>query len=226
MDFTDYREQKQRQLSGELYHAFHPGLVKDRKRCLHACRRFNTAGEVPRRRLVELWQDIVQDLNPLPPLAATQEADDALFEDHPWVEAPFSADYGTNIYLGENVYINFNAIFLDTCAIRIGSRTLVGPNVSFYSGTHPLDPALRDGTRGPELGEEIDIGEDCWIGGNVTILPGVKVGKGATIGAGSVVTKDVPAFHVVAGNPAKVLRKVDTEMDREGQAGGKTGHAP
>lgn len=80
-------------------------------------------------------------------------------------------------------------MILDTCRVTIGARTLLGPNVNLYSGTHPLDPALRNGTNGPELGKEIHIGEDCWIGGNVVILPGVSIGKGATIGAGSVVTK-------------------------------------
>lgn len=65
----------------------------------------------------------------------------------------------------------------------------MGPNVSFMGGTHPLDPVLRNGTKGPELGKEIHIGEDCWIGGNAIIMPGVNVGKGAAIGAGSVVTK-------------------------------------
>jgi acetyltransferase-like isoleucine patch superfamily enzyme len=97
--------------------------------------------------------------------------------------------------------------------ITVGSRTLVGPNVSFYSGTHPLDPLVRDGTRGPELGKEIHIGEDCWIGGNVSILPGVNIGRGSVVGAGSVVTKSVPDFTIVAGNPARVIRKVVTEMD-------------
>jgi len=85
--------------------------------------------------------------------------------------------------------------------------------VSFYSGTHPLDPAVRDGTRGPELGKEIHIGEDCWIAGNVSILPGITIGKGSVVGAGSVVTKDVPDFTVVAGNPARIIRRVETKMD-------------
>lgn len=65
----------------------------------------------------------------------------------------------------------------------------MGPNVSLYSGIHPLDPVLRNGTRGPEAGKEIHIGEDCWFGGDVVVLPGVTIGKGVTIGAGSVVTK-------------------------------------
>jgi acetyltransferase-like isoleucine patch superfamily enzyme len=122
-------------------------------------------------------------------------------------------DYGYNVRLGQGVFINFHSVFLDTCLITIGSRTLVGPNVYFYSATHPLDPLLRNGTQGPELGKEIHVGEDCWIGGNVTILPGVTIGRGSVVGAGSVVTKSVPEFSVVAGNPAKVIRKVETEMD-------------
>ncbi|KAL5335949.1 trimeric LpxA-like protein [Aspergillus crustosus] len=68
---------------------------------------------------------------------------------------------------------------------------MFGPKVSLYSGTHPLDPDLRNGTSGPELGKEIHIGEDCWLAGNVTVLPGVTIGNGAVIGAGSVVTKVV-----------------------------------
>jgi acetyltransferase-like isoleucine patch superfamily enzyme len=66
---------------------------------------------------------------------------------------------------------------------------MLGPNVNLFSGTHPLDPALRNGTEGPEFGKPIHIGEDCWLGGNVIVLAGVTIGKGATIGAGSVVTK-------------------------------------
>lgn len=91
--------------------------------------------------------------------------------------------------LGAGVYVNSNFTAIDTCVISIGARTLLGPNVSLYSGTHPLDPALRNGTKGPETGQEIHIGEDCWLAGNVIVLPGVTIGKGATVGAGSVVTK-------------------------------------
>ncbi len=85
--------------------------------------------------------------------------------------------------------MNFNCTILDTCRVTIGARTLIGPNVSFYAATHPLDPGLRDGTRGPEMGKEITVGEDCWIGGNATILPGVNLGRGSIVGAASVVTR-------------------------------------
>jgi acetyltransferase-like isoleucine patch superfamily enzyme len=91
--------------------------------------------------------------------------------------------------VGKGVFINFNCTIIDTCLVSIGARTLFGPNVSIYSGTHPLDPDVRNGTSGPESGKEVWIEEDCWIGGNVIILPGVRIGKGSTVGAGSVVTK-------------------------------------
>jgi len=171
---------------------------------------------------------IVNDDRPLPLKASTEDEDELLFADDPWIDSPIKVDYGINLryrriqsYLrvehsliisfriGTGVYINFNCTFLDTCLITIGSRTLIGPNCSFYSATHPLDPFLRNGINGPELGKPITIGEDCWFGGNVIVLPGITIGRGVTVGAGSVVTKDVPPFHCVAGNPARIIRKIE-----------------
>ncbi|EEH49138.2 uncharacterized protein PADG_05217 [Paracoccidioides brasiliensis Pb18] len=206
------RTEREKMLRGELYHAFTPDLVAARARCKWACKRFNDSGEVSRRRQIELWREIIQDPTPLPPPATDPAADEALFENEPWIEAPIRMDYGFNVKVGAGAFINFNCVILDTCLVTIGARTLLGPNVNIYSGTHPLDPALRNGTKGPELGKEVHIGEDCWIGGNVDILPGVRIGRGATIGAGSVVNKDVPAFHVAAGNPARIIRRIETSM--------------
>jgi acetyltransferase-like isoleucine patch superfamily enzyme len=132
---------------------------------------------------------IVGDTSPLPPPHSDPDKDAELLEHIPWVHAPIHIDYGTNLKVGAGVFINFNCTFLDTCTITIGARTLLGPNVSCFSGTHPLDPVVRNGTAGPELGKEITIGEDCWIGGNASILPGVTLGRGVVVGAGSVVTK-------------------------------------
>lgn len=103
--------------------------------------------------------------------------------------APVRADYGINIRLAPGSMVNWNSTWVDTCPINIGARTLVGPNCSFYSGSHPLDPDVRKGLEGPETGKEINIREDCWLGGNVIVLSGVTIGPGSTVGAGSVVTR-------------------------------------
>lgn len=183
---------------------------------------------------------IVGDTTPLPPPAATEEEDEAQFDNDPWVEPPIRVDYGTNVEIGENVFINFNATILDTCKVSIGARTLLASNVSLFSGTHPLDPEVRNGTRGPETGKEIVIEEDCWLGGNVTVLPGVRIGRGSTVGAASVVTKvclerkrgdrivlairadthqDVAPYTVVAGNPARKIRNVPRGTKEEVTSG-------
>lgn len=211
---------------GELYYAFAPDipgtaeLVAIRARCAQACQIFNSSTDEhsTRRNRTRMWRAITDDKRPLPPPAATPEEDDQLFIDEPWVEAPFRADYGINVVLGRGMFLNFNSTFVDTCPVRIGARTLVGPHCSFYAGTHPLDPAVRNGLAGPESGKPITIGEDCWLGGNVTVLPGVTIGRGSTVGAGSVVTKDVPPFHVVAGNPARILRKIESALDTSSSA--------
>lgn len=128
-------------------------------------------------------------------------------------------DYGCNIYIGDRVYINFNAIFLDCAEIRIGNDVFIGPNASFLTPIHPLLPSDRnqrvkeDGTRYMiEAATPITIGNDVWVGGNVSFLPGVTVGDGSVIGAGSVVTKSIPPGVIAVGNPCRVVREL-TEAD-------------
>ncbi|KAI0122204.1 trimeric LpxA-like protein [Daldinia grandis] len=186
---VDEGENLARMERGDLYYAFTPQLITERQRCTRILGRLNSAGELTRREIAEYWKEITKDDRPLPPPAATDEEEDAVLHEYPWIERPIRMDYGTNVKVGSNVFINVNCTIIDTCTVSIGSRTLVGPNVSFFSGTHPLDPDLRNGTNGPELGKPITIGSDCWIAGNVIILPGVTVGNGCTVGAGSVVTK-------------------------------------
>lgn len=201
-------ENKRRMLNGELYYAAFPDLAADRQRCRKVCHMLNSAVNISRRDFAEIWNDLICDKTPLPPRAMTQEDDDMLFEDLPWVTTPIRMDNGYNVKFGRGVYVNFNSTWSDTCLITVGSRTLIGPNCCFYSASHPLDPTLRNGIRGPESGKPITIGEDCWFGGSCIVLPGVTIGRGVTVGAGSVVTKDVPDYVVVAGNPARVIKAV------------------
>ncbi|KAL1871371.1 hypothetical protein Daus18300_004737 [Diaporthe australafricana] len=208
---VDPVENRRRMEAGELYYAFTRELTADRKRSSLACSRFNKADDVSRRQGVELLKDLLVDQSPLPPRHPnmTDEEDEAQLDDYPMVFGPVVMDYGYNVKLGKNVMVNFGSTWIDTCKISLGARTMVGPNCSFFSGTHPLDPTVRNGTRGPETGKPISIGEDCWFGGNCIVLPGVTIGKGVTVGAGSVVTKDVPDYHCVAGNPARIIKKIE-----------------
>lgn len=119
------------------------------------------------------------------------------------IRPPFFCDYGFNIRLGANVFLNYNCVILDVVAVTIGSGTQIGPAVQIYTADHPRDPkARRDGL---EFGRPVHIGRNVWIGGGAIILPGVVIGDDAIIGAGSVVTRNVPEGATVAGNPARAL---------------------
>lgn len=121
-----------------------------------------------------------------------------------YIEPHFFCDYGNNIELGQNFYANHNCVILDAAKVSIGDDVLLGPAVQIYTVTHPLDATQRK--TGLEQGKAVTIGNSVWVGGGAIILPGVTIGEGAVIAAGSVVTKDVPAFVVVAGNPATVVK--------------------
>lgn len=133
---------------------------------------------------------IICDTRALPPVNSDPKADGALFEEtDPFVDGPISVDHGLNFRVGKGTFLNFNLLVLDTCLITIGENVLFGPNVCIYGATHPMDPAVRRGLKGPEGGKEVHIEDDVWIGGSVLVLAGVRIGKGSTVGAGSVVTK-------------------------------------
>ena len=117
---------------------------------------------------------------------------------------PFYTDCGKNIWFGKNVFLNCGCFFQDLGGIFIEDDAQVGPGVSIVTVNHNLNPDERD----ERFPEPVLIRKNVWIGANATILPGVTVGENAVIGAGSVVTNDVPANTVVAGNPAKVIRQL------------------
>ena len=120
--------------------------------------------------------------------------------------SPFFCDYGTHISIGDCTYINFNLTVLDEAPVSIGSHVFIGPGCSLLTAVHPLDAQERN--KGTEKALPITIGDSVWLGGNVTVLPGVTIGEGAVVGAGSVVTRDVPPHTVVAGNPARIIRRL------------------
>ncbi len=127
--------------------------------------------------------------------------------------SPLYVDYGERVRIGDGCFINHGAYLMDGGGITIGSHVFIGPNLGAYTAVHPL--VAKERNQGLERALPIVIGDNVWIGGDVTILPGVTIGAEAVIGAGSVVTKDVPAGVVAAGNPCRVLRPI-TEADRIG----------
>ncbi|MHA7879389.1 MAG: sugar O-acetyltransferase [Saccharospirillum sp.] len=124
------------------------------------------------------------------------------------IEPPFHCDYGRHIRLGKHCFINVNCVILDACPVTLGDHCLLGPGVQLYTATHPLDAVQR---RDYELARPITLGSDVWLGGGVIVCPGVRIGDRAVIGAGSVVTRDIPADVVAAGNPCRVLRPLQPE---------------
>ena len=128
-----------------------------------------------------------------------------------FVNPPFYCDYGCNIQVGRNCFINYNCIILDNAKVKIGDNCLLAPNVSIFTAGHTLHPDAR--ALGYEYGIEVTIGDNVWIGGNTVICPGVHIGSNVVIGAGSVVTSDIPDWSLAMGNPCRVIRQI-TEEDK------------
>lgn len=121
---------------------------------------------------------------------------------------PFYTDFGKNITLGKDVFINSGCHFQDQGGIYVGDGTLIGHNVVLATINHDLDPKNnRKNHYAP-----ITIGNHVWIGANATVLAGVSIGDWAVIGAGAVVTKDVPPLSVVAGIPARIIKIIENEV--------------
>ena len=123
---------------------------------------------------------------------------------------PFTADFGKNISFGKNVFINAGCHFQDQGGITIGDGVLIGHNVVLATANHDLEPSKSRKLHY----KPIVIGDNVWIGSNSVILQGVTIGEWSVVAAGAVVTKDVEPFTVVGGVPAKFIRKVDDDRDK------------
>lgn len=129
------------------------------------------------------------------------------------VVPPFQCEYGRNLKFGKNVFVNFNFSALTGAIVEVGDNCLIGPNVGIYTAMHPLDPDRRKA--GVNFSKPVKIGANCWLGAGAIVLPGVEIGEGCTIGAGSVVTRDIPPRCVAAGNPCKILKRLDPRRETE-----------
>ena len=181
--------ERERMLSGELYDPRDPELTTLRRRARLLCTALNATRDDEPDKRAGLLRDLI------PNIGTGLE-----------LEPPFFCDYGSNITLGDKVFMNFNCVILDVAPVTIGSRVMFGPAVQLYAATHPLNAKER--SAGRELGKPIVIGDDVWIGGSTVVCPGVRIGARAVIGAGSVVTKDIPEGVLAVGNPCRVVRAI------------------
>ena len=179
--------EKQKMLSGELYDACDAALLEELNAVKVLCQQYNNL----------LPTDFVARNTMLQQILGQADADT-------FINQPFYCDYGKHIRLGKRFFANFHLTILDEALVTIGDDCFCGPNVSIYTACHSTDPVERNSRR--EWAKPVSIGNSVWIGGDVTILPGVTIGDNCTIGAGSVVTRDIPANSVAAGNPARVIK--------------------
>lgn len=183
------KSEKEKMLSGELYQAFGEELTEERLKARTLLHEYNALNPGN----LERQEELIKEL-----LGSTGDS----FH----IEAPFRCDYGYNIHIGDNFYSNFNLVILDCAPVNIGDNALIGPDVGIYTAGHPVHHEIRK--QDYEFAHPITIGNNVWIGGQVVINPGISIGDNVVIGSGSVVTKDIPANMLAAGNPCKVLREI------------------
>lgn len=183
------RTEKEIMLAGELYLASDPELAAEAIRARELLQQYNQTAAADREGRRAILRQLLERVG-----------------EQPSIVPPFHCDYGIHISIGDRFYMNYGGVILDCNKVEIGDDVLCGPYVQIYAATHPTDPAAR--LTGRELAFPIKIGSNVWIGGGVIICPGVTIGDNTTIGAGSVVTKDIPANVVAAGNPCRVIRSV------------------
>ena len=178
--------EKEKQMNGDWFYINDPELKKMRVRCNKLIDRLNSLDnsrkEERRAVLKELFGHVGENAN---------------------IKSGFHCDYGCNIYIGNNVFSNYDCVFLDVGRIEIGDDTKIGPQVGIYTAVHPLDPVERK--KYLEKAMPVKIGKNCWIGGNAVINPGVTLGDNVVVGSGAVVTKSFGDNVILAGVPAKII---------------------
>jgi maltose O-acetyltransferase len=181
------KTEKQKMLTGELYSSEDAELAAESQRASRLLRMYNSTTAEQQQQRQQILQDLFAEIG-------------AKIK----IVPPFHCDYGSNIYTGNNLYVNYGCVILDCHTVHIGENVLIAPYVQIYTAYHPTDPETR--LTGRELAAPIRIGHNVWIGGGAIICPGVTIGDNTSIGAGSVVVTDIPKNVVAVGNPCRIIR--------------------
>ena len=182
--------EKEKCKQGMLYYANEKELLEERKRAKELCFKYNQLMSNQNKEQKEILQKLFYQIG-----------GDFLIEPNFW------CDYGYNISVGENFYMNHNSVILDAATVSFGDNVFIGPNCGFYTAGHPIDVQTRN--QGLEYAKSIKIGNNVWIGGSVVVLPGVTIGDNVVIGAGSIVTKDIPSNYTAYGNPCRIIKEIE-----------------
>ena len=194
----------EKMLAGKIYDPFTEGMPEERTNAHRLCKLYNDTTETDAQRRKEILNELLPNRG-----------------ENVYLQGPIYFDFGTNTVIGKDSYANFNFTVLDEGRVSIGSSVFIGPNVSLLTPIHPLCYPDRNSFFNKKTGSvtnleytaPIVIEDHCWIAANVTVCGGVTIGEGCVIGAGSVVTRDIPANSLAAGNPCRVIRVI-TEADR------------
>ncbi len=187
--------EKEKLLLGESFNPEGKELINQRTIAHGLCAEYNAASELDEVRRKDILNCLLGE-----------------FGRDAFIQGPIQLDYGFRTFIGDRTYINFNLTILDIRPVHIGNDVLIGPNVSILTANHPMRWQERNANRigkDTKRSEPVTIEDNCWIAGNVTICAGVTIGMGCVIGAGSVVTRDIPAGHFAAGNPCRVISKIE-----------------
>jgi maltose O-acetyltransferase len=176
--------EKQKMMAGELYKDSDPELVAERRRAQRLVDEFNATRS----------DTVIKEL-----FGSVGEGS--------WVMPRLQCDYGYQIHLGSNSFLNYDAILMDCATITIGDDVSIGPRTQLLTALHPIEDheARR---RRFESAAPITIGDNVWLGGGVIVCAGVTIADNAVVGAGSVVTRDIPPRTLAVGSPCKVIREL------------------
>lgn len=193
----------ERMISGKFYNSASPDLEKQHLHGLYGSQKFNKISYKRPKKKQRALEELIPDAK----------------GKNLGVFSPFYCEYGLNIKVGKNCFINLNCCISDVAPVTLGDQVWIGANVNIVTPLHPLLAEERliktypDGVHDLEYGAPITIEDGVWICSGATITGGVTIGKNSVIAAGAIVTKDVPPNSFVAGVPAKVLRTLG-EQDR------------
>jgi acetyltransferase-like isoleucine patch superfamily enzyme len=166
----------------------YPELIEVIKKAMRTTAKLNTLVTDDRKEINKIFSELIGS-----------EVDETFF-----LIPPFYTDFGENISIGKNVFVNHACTFMERGGILLEDNVLIGPKVNIITTNHPIDPAQRRAT----ISKAIVIKKNAWIGANATILAGVTVGENSVVAAGAVVSNNVPDNTIVGGIPARIIRSI------------------